>query len=48
MCSKWVNDTLQDLKLVENDNVKYLVEEVHRVVDQDRINPRCIVIIEEV
>lgn len=46
MCSKWVNDTLQDLKLVTNDNVKYLIEEIHQVVEQDRENPRCIVIIE--
>jgi hypothetical protein len=48
MCSKWVNDTLQDLNLVKNDSVKYLVEEIHRAVAKDPIDPRCTIIIEEV
>ena len=46
MCSKWVNDTLQELKLVPNDNVQYLVEELHQVAKRDTVNPRCVVIIE--
>lgn len=43
MCSKWVNDALQELKLVPNDNVQYLVEELHRATTQDKQNPRCII-----
>lgn len=43
MCSKWVNDTLQELNLVPNDNVQYLVQENHRVREQDKNNPRCII-----
>jgi hypothetical protein len=40
MCSKWVNDVLQDLNIVQNDNVKFLVEETHKAIAQDRENPR--------
>jgi len=47
MCSKWLNDALQHLKLVENDNVQYLVEEVHRVGGYDKDNPRCEILIKE-
>ena len=43
MCSKWVNDALQDLNLIPNDNVQYLVQETHRVRIQDKDNPRCII-----
>ena len=46
MTSKWVNDTLQSLKLVANDNVQYLVQEIHNVGEQDRDNPRVEVLIE--
>lgn len=48
MTSKWVNDALQSLKLVPNDNVQYLVEELHKVGDHDSINPRVEVLIEPV
>jgi hypothetical protein len=40
MCSKWVNDVLQELGIVQNDNVKFLVEETHKAVAQDKENPR--------
>jgi Holliday junction resolvase RusA-like endonuclease len=40
MCSKWVNDVLQELDIVQNDNVKYLVGETHEVAAQDKENPR--------
>ena len=43
MCSKWVNDVLQELNIVPNDNVQYLVEELHRARIQDKNNPRCII-----
>lgn len=45
MASKWVNDCLQEAKLVPNDNVKYLVRELHTVETQDKLNPRVEVII---
>ena len=45
MVSKWVNDCLQEAKLVPNDNVKYLVRELHIVGGQDRDNPRVEVIV---
>lgn len=48
MCSKWINDTLQEMKIVKNDNVKHLVKETHVVADQDKDNPRCEVTIEKV
>lgn len=48
MCSKWVNDTLQELKLVPNDNVKYLIKEIHEVGEQSKDNPRCEITITEI
>lgn len=45
MCSKWVNDVLQELNIVQNDNVQYLVREVHEVGGQDRENPRAEILI---
>lgn len=45
MCSKWVNDVLQEQNIVPNDNVNYLVEETHKVATQDKTNPRCEIII---
>ena len=48
MTSKWVNDTLQELKLVPNDNVQYLVQELHKVAGQDTINPRIEIVIKEI
>lgn len=48
MCSKWINDALQENNIVINDNVKYLVEEIHKVAGVDKDNPRCEVLIEEV
>lgn len=41
MCSKWLNDVLQEMGIVQNDNVKYLIEETHQVAGQDKLNPRC-------
>lgn len=40
MTSKFVNDTLQELGVVPNDNVKFLVKETHIVGEQDKDNPR--------
>lgn len=48
MCSKWVNDVLQDLGKVTNDNVKYLTKEIHQVGGKDALNPRCEITIKEV
>ena len=48
MTSKWVNDTLQELKLVPNDNVQYLVQELHKVAGQDKENPRIEITIKEI
>lgn len=48
MASKWVNDTLQELKLVPNDNVQYLVQELHKVAGQDKENPRIEIAIKEI
>lgn len=47
MCSKWLNDTLQLLNKVPNDNVKFLVREIHEVGSQDKDNPRCEITISE-
>ena len=47
MCSKWVNDVLQEKEIVPNDTVQYLLEETHKVGGLDKNNPRCEVIIEE-
>lgn len=46
--SKFLNDAIQELGLVKNDNVKFLVREVHEVVGEDKENPRCEIIIKEV
>lgn len=48
MMSKFVNDAVQELGLVKNDNVKYLLREVHEVGGQDRLDPRCEIIIKEI
>lgn len=48
MMSKFVNDAIQELGLVKNDNVKFLVREVHEVGGLDKQNPRCEIIIKEV
>lgn len=48
MMSKFVNDAVQELGLVKNDNVKFLVREVHEVGGQDKDNPRCEIIIKEI
>lgn len=40
MASKWLMDTLQELRIVLNDNVKYLVEEHYYVAGKDVDNPR--------
>lgn len=46
MCSKWFNDVLQE-HWVANDNVQYLIREIHEVAEQDISNPRCEIILEE-
>ena len=48
MMSKFVNDAIQELGLVKNDNVKFLVREVHEVGGQDKENPRCEIVIKEI
>lgn len=48
MTSKWVNDSLQTLGFVANDNVQYLVEELHKVGEHDSLNPRVEVLIEPI
>lgn len=48
MMSKFVNDTIQELGLVKNDNVKFLVREVHQVAGIDKDNPRCEITIKEI
>ena len=47
MTSKWVNDAMQELKLVPNDNVQYLVQELHKVAGQDKLNPRVEITIKD-
>jgi Holliday junction resolvase RusA-like endonuclease len=41
LMSKFTNDTLQKVGVVNNDNVKHCVEIHHRVGGQDKENPRC-------
>ena len=48
MMSKFLNDAIQELGLVKNDNVKFLVREVHEVVGEDKENPRCEIVIKEI
>ena len=47
LASKFFNDTLQTLKLVPNDNVKYLLAEHYLVGGQDKLNPRIEIHIKE-
>ena len=47
LASKFFNDTLQTLKLVPNDNVKYLLAEHYIVGGQDKLNPRIEIHIKE-
>ena len=47
MASKWLNDTLQESGIVKNDNVQFLVEEIHRVGTKDTINPRVEITIKD-
>lgn len=47
MCSKWINDVLQELDLVPNDNVQYLLSEHHFVGTYDKENPRVEITIKE-
>lgn len=48
MMSKFLNDAIQELGLVKNDNVKFLIREVHEVGGEDKKNPRCEIVIKEV
>ena len=48
MCSKWINDVLQSLGKVPNDNVKYLIREIHEVGGKDVDNPRAEITIQEI
>ena len=47
LASKWINDVLQDLDLVPNDNVQYLLSEHHFVGTYDKENPRVEITIKE-
>jgi hypothetical protein len=40
LSSKIVLDALQDVKLIENDNVQYCIQETYKVGTQDTHNPR--------
>lgn len=44
---KYLMDALQEMKIIENDNVKNYVECVSRVAGEDRTNPRVEIIVEE-
>lgn len=44
---KYLMDALQEMKIIENDNVKNYVECVSRVAGEDRANPRVEIIVEE-
>lgn len=45
---KYLMDALQEMKIIENDNVKNYVECFTKVVGQDRTNPRVEITIEEI
>ena len=40
LASKWLLDVAQSIGTVQQDNVKYLVQETYTVIAQDRDNPR--------
>lgn len=44
---KYLMDALQEMKIIENDNVKNYIECVSRVAGEDRANPRVEIIVEE-
>lgn len=44
---KYLMDALQEMKIIENDNVKNYIECVSRVAGEDRSNPRVEIIVEE-
>ena len=45
LASKWLLDVAQSIGTVQQDNVKYLVQETYTVIAQDRDNPRIEAII---
>lgn len=45
---KYLMDALQEMKIIENDNVKNYIECVSRVAGEDRENPRVEIIVEEI
>lgn len=47
LASKWINDVLQELQIVPNDNVQYLLSEHHFVGTYDKDNPRIEITIKE-
>jgi len=47
MQSKFLNDTLQELNIIENDNVKFCKKETAIVGSQDKENPRIEITIKE-
>ena len=40
LASKWFLDALQEAKLITNDNVKVIVQEIYQVAGQDKQDPR--------
>ena len=48
MMSKFLNDSLQELGIVQNDNVQFLLEEHSYVGDYDKHFPRCDILIERI
>lgn len=45
---KYLMDALQEMKIIENDNVRNYIECVSRVAGEDRANPRVEIIVEEI
>lgn len=48
MISKFLNDSLQEIGIVQNDNVQFLLEEHSYVGDYDKHFPRCDITIERI
>ena len=48
MIEKFTLDALQEFNIVTNDNVKFHTGSCYRVAGQDKINPRCEVILKEI
>lgn len=44
---KYLMDALQEMKIIDNDNVKNYIECISRVAGEDKLNPRVEIIVEE-